>query len=678
MSSEKNQDTDITDPIKWKELGNDLFNKGEYEDAIKCYYHAIQLNPDFIEAWNNLGLSLLKLGKIEEAKQCDNKVKSLKKDSSDNLSRQKKFHKLSLKSFNTANILLFLGVIFVLSIIIASFSTNGMDFPNKTIGTNRSDSSNNLENVDNIETSMSAVTNNSNMDWQKKGNLLFFQGKYNEAIDEYNKALEINPNDSHTWLYNGRALDNLGRYDEALAAYNKALEINPNFLLAWTNKGNVLLSLGRYEDAITAYNKALDIDPNDAVNWNEKGVSLSYLGRYDEALAAYNKALEITPENAITWNNKGNALYGLKIYEEALTAYTKASEINPNIAIYWQNKGYSLFNLKRYEEALNAYNTALQIEPNNEKILQQKDYTLQFITKNQGIESSSNYQSTTNNDITRNEILSILNSIKDSSNVWYGTAYSFSDPDRITHADLKDILINDDKSGLKWVTIKYYVPASWNEKHFLTGSAITGTAIFEYLFKNNKIGRVTVISSAPFLDRYGNENIREGLSITMSRSTANKVNWENLPMLVMGDYRQLLYAVDSYVIYSGISTDAPYSKNTPTDEQSNTQKQSSNFEYTPSKSYYYQYDDKSIRLKLYTNCKWKGTIKWDGNTRSVSDTGSGSWEFNVFGSDKMVNNYIEASFDCDCPCSLELYQGYELKKSSESSHGYASLNYKIR
>jgi len=82
------KNSDITDPKTWKEIGNEHFIKGKYEDAIKCYAHAIELDPNYLEGWNNLGVSLLKLGRIEEARVCNNKVKSLK--GSKNNTKQKK------------------------------------------------------------------------------------------------------------------------------------------------------------------------------------------------------------------------------------------------------------------------------------------------------------------------------------------------------------------------------------------------------------------------------------------------------------------------------------------------------------------------------------------------------------------------------------------------------------
>lgn len=70
---------DEKNPEYWKISGNDYFNNGQYEEAAKCYSRAIELNSNYIEAWNNLGYTLQKVGRIEEAKQCNLKVKELKR-----------------------------------------------------------------------------------------------------------------------------------------------------------------------------------------------------------------------------------------------------------------------------------------------------------------------------------------------------------------------------------------------------------------------------------------------------------------------------------------------------------------------------------------------------------------------------------------------------------------------
>jgi len=84
-----------------------------------------------------------------------------------------------------------------------------------------------------------------------------------------------------------------GRYEEAVAVFDKAIEIDPEYAYAWSNKGNVLSDMGKYDEAIRAYDRAIEINPQDAVAWNNKGLALSDMGKYDEAVAAYANAKDL-------------------------------------------------------------------------------------------------------------------------------------------------------------------------------------------------------------------------------------------------------------------------------------------------------------------------------------------------------------------------------------------------
>ena len=199
--------------------------------------------------------------------------------------------------------------------------------------------------------------------WDGKGNILSKMGRYEEAIHSYYKALEINPEYANSWDGRGDVLSKLGRYIEAIQSYDKALEINPGYLDSWYSKGNVLYMLGRYEEAIQAYDKALEINPEYVNSWYSKGNVLYKLGKYEEAIQAYDKALKINPEYVNSWYSKGNVLYKLGKYEEAIQAYDKALEINPKFFYAWDGKGNVLYMLGRYEEAIQAYDKALEINP---------------------------------------------------------------------------------------------------------------------------------------------------------------------------------------------------------------------------------------------------------------------------------------------------------------------------
>jgi tetratricopeptide (TPR) repeat protein len=65
--------------IDLNNIGNDYFKKGDYENAIRSYKTALDIDPNFIDTWNNLGVAYIKLGNIDEAKKCQEKVDLLKK-----------------------------------------------------------------------------------------------------------------------------------------------------------------------------------------------------------------------------------------------------------------------------------------------------------------------------------------------------------------------------------------------------------------------------------------------------------------------------------------------------------------------------------------------------------------------------------------------------------------------
>jgi len=197
--------------------------------------------------------------------------------------------------------------------------------------------------------------------WLKKGDDLYDQGKFDEAISCYDNAIGKDLKNKLAWMNKGAALLELMKSDEAISCFDKVTELYPKSVEAWNEKGYVLNRLDRFEEAIFAFNTAIDLNPKSADAWNGKGMARDNSGKNDEAIQAYDRAITIRPKFAIAWSNKGVALFGLLKYEGALEAFNKAIEINPREALFWHFKGEALKALNRSEESDAAFSKAREL-----------------------------------------------------------------------------------------------------------------------------------------------------------------------------------------------------------------------------------------------------------------------------------------------------------------------------
>jgi tetratricopeptide (TPR) repeat protein len=225
---------------------------------------------------------------------------------------------------------------------------------------------------------------NNNIDWNAQGIALSDLGRYEEAIDAYNKAIEIKPDYHEVWYNRGIVLSALGRKEEAIGSYEKAIEISPNFHEAWTDRGAILCDcLGQYEEAVNSFEKALKIKPDFYQAWFNCGIALSNLGRYNEAIDSYDKVIDLNPYLYDAWINRGAILCDrLGRYEEAVNSFEKALEIKPDDHDAWYNRGVSLSALGRNEEAIASYDQALEIKPNDPRAWYNRGVSLSALGRN--------------------------------------------------------------------------------------------------------------------------------------------------------------------------------------------------------------------------------------------------------------------------------------------------------
>jgi tetratricopeptide (TPR) repeat protein len=200
--------------------------------------------------------------------------------------------------------------------------------------------------------------------WANKGVVLGKNmGRYAEAVECFDKAIQINPDNTIAWNNRGTALVQMDRLEEALKCYDEAIKINPNNAMAWNNKSLALGRMSTLEEAIKSVDKAIRINPNFFMAWSSKGWVLGQIGRLEESVDCYDKAIQINSNDAEVWYNKGWALEEMENHEEAIKCYDKAIRINPNHAKAWYNKSWALGQMGRLEESLKCYDKAIRINP---------------------------------------------------------------------------------------------------------------------------------------------------------------------------------------------------------------------------------------------------------------------------------------------------------------------------
>ena len=263
---------------------------------------------------------------------------------------------------------------------------------------------------------------------KEKGNALFKQNKYEEAINYYERAIKINSSIEVLYSNKGTCEKCLKKYKEAIRDYKKALDINPKNTKNLNRLASVYIIVGNFGEAKMTQQKALNFEPNNSVYKEQMGTIEKIIedeqkmkekineNKFDEAEEICKKLLEKVPafselkkdyikiliENVklqdalvfiskeITFEDKMKdsefdyltalTLYFDGQYDKAKKQINLAKQKNNNNKEKYddllkkvneieavKNKANELFKQKKYEEAIEEYTKVLEFDPANKK-----------------------------------------------------------------------------------------------------------------------------------------------------------------------------------------------------------------------------------------------------------------------------------------------------------------------
>ncbi|MDR0314229.1 MAG: tetratricopeptide repeat protein [Treponema sp.] len=161
-----------------------------------------------------------------------------------------------------------------------------------------------MQPLDNIKPTV--VTENA-LAYFNRGSDLIQEGKYDEAIQELDRALTINKNFAEAFSYRAFAYSKKGDNERTIADYTAAIELQPNFPAALNNRGLAYEKKGDLDRAIADFSTAINIKPDYIEALNNRGLTYNSKGNYNQAIADLNTVLRIQPDYEAALVNRGES-----------------------------------------------------------------------------------------------------------------------------------------------------------------------------------------------------------------------------------------------------------------------------------------------------------------------------------------------------------------------------------
>jgi serine/threonine protein kinase/Tfp pilus assembly protein PilF len=201
-----------------------------------------------------------------------------------------------------------------------------------------------------------------------KGKCLMLMNQPEDALQAYNRAIELGFRIAEAYFFRGNIFKKLHRYEEALDDYTRAIHIDSSLIPAYFNRGNTYSDLNRHEDAVADYNQIINLDPTYSNAYNNRGNTYQKMLRYDEALEDFTHAIQYNPAFVQAYYSRGVTYAKKQCYHEALVDFTCAIEFDPKYTQAYIDRGGAYCDLQRYDEALKDLNHAIELDSTDARI----------------------------------------------------------------------------------------------------------------------------------------------------------------------------------------------------------------------------------------------------------------------------------------------------------------------
>ncbi len=230
------------------------------------------------------------------------------------------------------------------------------------------------------------------------GNIHDGTGKYKEAVDDFNRALGIDPVSYEAYQGLAKAYENQSLPDDAERTYENAISMQPSNWIGYHSLGVFYCNHARYNEAIVQFRKEIQLNPQNYLGLNGLGAAYYYTNKLNDAIKTFEKAFDIKQTYFLA-SNLGTVYYILGKYAEAAEKYKKALSINDHDYTMWGNLATAYYWAPgERDKADSAYWQAIrlgekdkEVNPNNAQLItmlagyyamvHQKEKALEYVKK---------------------------------------------------------------------------------------------------------------------------------------------------------------------------------------------------------------------------------------------------------------------------------------------------------
>jgi tetratricopeptide (TPR) repeat protein len=188
------------------------------------------------------------------------------------------------------------------------------------------------------------------------------KGNFDKALEDYNKAIDLDPNFAQAYYNRGLQFQDKEDFDKAIQDYTKAISVDQKYKEAYYNRGNAFMKEGDSNKAIQDYSKAISIDTKYADAYYNRGSAYEGKGDIDKAVEDYSKAINSNSKLIDAYLARGNLFHARGESDKAIQDYTKAIFADPKFAKAYYNRGSLYFNKGDIDKAIIDYTEAINLD----------------------------------------------------------------------------------------------------------------------------------------------------------------------------------------------------------------------------------------------------------------------------------------------------------------------------